>query len=247
MKPVYSIFFHNYYGGHRQWIDFFSENITLPAHLYYNRAESIYNNNTGEIDFPYAASNNKSLLKMICRQSSNKGKDIGGKMLLLDSYQRLDTAADYGLFLHDKKSLQKANNETWAGNLLKIAAPAFTEKAIRIFEQQPAVGIISAEGNLADEFNHQTGQLKSTNKTLLPGLQHNLSIYPSNYQYVNGTMFWFRMKPLLDFFVNHPPLAIRQTLEPGNITDEQNGSITHCWERLLCWIITARNYTIKTI
>lgn len=247
MKPVYSIFFHNYYGEHARWMNLFSTSVSLPANLYYNAAESIYNSNTAAADFSSAGGGNNQLLTITARLSSNRGKDIGGKMLLLDSYQRLNNPSDYGLFLHDKKSLQKANNDTWAGNLLKIASPAFSGKAIKIFEQQPAVGIIGAAGNLADEHNHQTGQFGSTNGGLLKSLQQDFAVYPSTYHYITGTMFWFRMKPVIDFFNIYPPLSIRQVLEPGNVSDDQNGTYTHCWERLLCWIVTAQNFTIKMI
>ena len=250
MNPVCSIFFHNYYGAHQSWMNYFTKNISCTANLYYNIVEdSMYNREPAEQDFyyQYKTGPGSNIEKLVVRQSSNAGKDIGGKMVLLDAYQKLGMPTGYGLFLHDKKSPYKANNTTWTDNLLKITAPAFTRQALQLLAEKPGIGIVTASGNVADEYDHHTNAFKSTNKTLLSNLQKQFSIQPSSFQYVTGTMFWFRMEPLRLFFENYAPLNIRTTLEKGNITDEAAGTFTHSWERMLCWIINAQNYTIKTI
>jgi len=250
MKSACSIFFHNYYGEHEYWINFFTKNLSIPYTLYYNAVKnSIYNFESIESADIYSnqigSTNNTQ--KLIYRQSSNKGKDIGGKLVLLDAYQKLALKTDYGLFLHDKKSPYKANNTVWASDLLKITDSAFARKSLQIFEESPDVGIITATGNLKNEYDDDKKSFISTNKALLPQLQNRFSIYPASFQYVAGTMFWFRMKPLNTFLKEHSPLKIRALLENGNVTDENEGSYTHCWERLLSWIITSQGYKIKTI
>ncbi|WP_431211978.1 hypothetical protein ACQ86N_40380 [Puia sp. P3] len=38
-KPAISIFFHNYYGDHENWIRFFREKLDMPFDLHYNIAD----------------------------------------------------------------------------------------------------------------------------------------------------------------------------------------------------------------
>jgi len=250
MKSECSIFFHNYYGNQDRWLEFFLRKISVPSNLYYNKVdESIYNMERQGDKYrqKYMPDTTNMIRKIIYRQSANKGKDIGGKLILLDAYQKLDFKTEYGLFLHDKKSLYKANNTDWTNNLLQIADSDFCTKAIQIFLGHPEVGIITSTGNIENEFSSNLRSFKSNNKMLLPQLQKRFNIFPASFQYAAGTMFWFRMQPVNTFFNANPPLQIRTSLEIGNITDEDMGSNTHCWERLLSWIITAQGYKIKTI
>ncbi len=250
LQPVCSIFFHNYYGAHQAWLDYFEKTLSFPANLYYNLAEdSIYNIDSAEQQVlqAYQPSPGQMIRRIIVRQSPNKGKDIGGKMVLLDAYQQLQMPTPYGLLLHDKKSPYKANNTVWADNLFAIASKDFSNRALQVFADEPTTGIITATGNTADEYDHGTGLFKSNNRSLLPGLLEHYQIKPATYQFATGTMFWFRMAPAAIFFKKVNPLAIRAQLETGNITDEQAGTYTHSWERLLSWMITAQHYLIKTI
>ena len=251
MGERFSVFFHNYYGDHAYWMNFFTKNTAIPFNLYYNIvADSIYNTETPASDFFYDysdASASTVIRNLVVRQSSNKGKDIGGKLVLLDAYQRLGDTTEYGMFLHDKRSPYKANSETWASNLFKIAEPAFSKRALQLFSVEPGIGIITASGNVRNEYSDTSKSFISTNKLLLPGLQEEFGVSPPLFNYVPGTMFWFRMQPVKLFFQKHPPLEIRKTLESGNVTDELKGSHTHSWERMLCWIISSQGYQIKTI
>jgi lipopolysaccharide biosynthesis protein len=250
MKPVCSIFFHNYYGSHQSWMNDFAKKITFSANLFYNIVQdSIYNIDPPAEDFfsSYAHSPVDQIDKIIVRQASNAGKDIGGKLVLLDAYQRLNMQTDYGLFLHDKKSPYKANNQIWADNLLKIVEASFSHHALKIFSDNPRIGIISATGTIIDEYDQSIQSFRTPNKLVLQELQKKFCINPASFQYVAGTMFWFRMEPVQNFFKTYTPLTIREMLEKGNITDQNAGSYTHSWERLLCWIITMQKYSIKTI
>ena len=249
MNPICSIFFHNYYGNHKYWLDYFIEKIKIPSILYYNVvSESIYNldENINEI-VELSKAEKGNICKIVFRQSSNKGKDIGGKMLLLDSYQKLGMGTEYGLFLHDKKSLYKANNTTWANELFKIIEPNFQKKTLQLLIENKNIGIVAAPGSLINEYNESLKLFTSNNKVILSLLQDRFNIFPTSFQFVAGTMFWFRMQPINNFFKINLPLQIRESFESGNILDQYSGSHTHSWERLLCWIITMQKYKITTI
>ena len=249
MKPICSIFFHNYYGNHKYWLDFFIEKIKIPSVLYYNIVnESIYNldENINEI-IAFNKADTGNICKIIFRQSSNKGKDIGGKMLLLDAYQKLGFDTELGVFLHDKKSIYKANNITWANELFKIIEPEFQKKALQLLKENINIGIVAASGSVLNEYNESLKIYTSNNKVILSLLQDRFEIFPNNFKYVAGTMFWCRMQPMNHFFKNNSSLKIRESFETGNVIDQYSGSYTHSWERLLCWIITSQKYKINTI
>ena len=249
MKPICSIFFHNYYGNHKYWLDFFNEKIQIPSILYYNIVnESIYNldENINEI-IKLTIPNSGKICKIIFRQSANRGKDIGGKMVLLDTYQKLGFETELGLFLHDKRSIYKANNITWANELFKIIEPNFQNKALQLLTENINIGIVAASGSVINEYNESLKSFTSKNKAILSLSQDQFEIFPTNFQFVAGTMFWYRMQPINHFFKINSPLQVRESFESGNIIDQYAGSYTHSWERLLCWIITMQNYKIDTI
>ena len=246
MKPICSIFFHNYYGNHQYWIDFFISKLTIPSILYYNIVcDSIYNLQEEKEIKRLTQINSGNLHEIIFRRSPNKGKDIGGKLILLDAYKKLGKETEFGLFLHDKKSIYKANSIKWANGLFKIMEPPFQKKVFQLFTEHKNIGIIAASGSVLNEYNDSLKIFISTNDKILSLLQNQFNISPGNFQYVAGTMFWFRMQPLNHFFQKKSLLKIRGDLEVGNITDEFSGSYTHSWERLLSWIFIAQHYKIN--
>ena len=101
MNAIISIFFHNYYGQHKKWMEFFSAKMTKPFNLFYNIVEnSIYaveeegtsfDKTTDNITQPY-------LNKLVIRKSPNLGKDIGGKLVLLDAYLHLKEETEFIIF-----------------------------------------------------------------------------------------------------------------------------------------------------
>ncbi len=178
--------------------------------------------------------------------SSNKGKDIGAKLALLQLLLDLDIKADYLLFLHDKKSLQALKSSTWKKDLLKIVAENNVSKIINTFQQNQHCGIIATKEYILKE-PFINNSFEGINGNILNRLlkEYNIKIGP--FDFVAGTMFWARAKPLLDFFKIYNPIAIRATLEDGNVIDNFHGTITHSWERLLSWIITSNGYLIEGV
>jgi lipopolysaccharide biosynthesis protein len=243
-----SVFFHNYYGDHAAWVRLFAEKIRVPFNLYYNVVEdSVYTIG----DDPALANqlrevvSGSQLKRIVLRRSPNLGKDIGGKLVLVDACLHEATQAPFSVFLHDKKSPYKAQGQEWKDRLFGIIEPSFIEKALSSFAQKDDLGIIAGTADIRDEYDHSLRDFISNNRSQLKHLQTALNINITDYRYVAGTMFWVRSSPLLDFFRKYHPLDIRKSLERGNIMDETSGTSTHAWERMLSWLIFAQGYTIK--
>ncbi|MEJ8804057.1 rhamnan synthesis F family protein [Pontibacter sp. H249] len=178
--------------------------------------------------------------------SSNVGKDIGAKLNLVALYLRLDLDCDCFVFLHDKKSLQALKSNSWKRDLLKILSTESIEKISNHFSDNNC-GIVAANKYILEEEFRNYQFEGSTNSVFLLELMGSFNINPPNYKYVAGTMFWVKVKPLLNFFNANCPLAIRASLEEGNVLDNYCGSRTHAWERLLSWIVTSQGYLIKGV
>jgi lipopolysaccharide biosynthesis protein len=250
MSPTCSIFFHNYYGDHEKWLRLFTCNIKIPFILYYNIVEdSIYNrsSNISELETLFNDQTNGKPCHIVIRNSCNKGKDIGGKLVLLDSSLKLQTEGAYGLFLHDKKSPYKSNGQDWADQFLKITEPGFIQQVTKIFDNDGMAGIVAASGTIINEYDPVSKSFVSTNNLLLWEQMNLYNLHPEHYSFVAGTMFWFRLEPMNLFFKKNHPLEIRKLFETGNVLDEFKGTYTHCWERLLSWIITTKGFKICVI
>ena len=178
--------------------------------------------------------------------TSNKGKDIGAKLALLQLFLELQIEADYLLFLHDKKSLQALKSSTWKKDLLKIISPESIQKIFIIFQANKDCGLIATNEYIINE-PFEGGRFSDINGNILTELVMNYGIKPASFEFVAGTMFWAKAKPVKYFFNQHNPLEIRKNLEDGNILDNFSGTITHSWERVLSWIITSQGYSIKGI
>jgi lipopolysaccharide biosynthesis protein len=245
---VCSIFFHNYYGQHEKWIQFFSEKMTVPFNLFYNIVEDSIYNIEDDHQFLNDLRENipgQSLKKLIIRKSPNQGKDIGGKLVLLDTYLHTKQVSEFIVFLHDKKSPYKIQNQEWEKKLFRIINPAFIKPALAFFDANPKTGIIACEESIQNEYDHSRQSFISNNQIQLIQLRSEFDINNTDYRFVAGTMFWVRALPLLTFFTRHTPLDIRRSLEPGNVMDESSGTITHAWERMLSWLIIEQGYKLK--
>lgn len=178
--------------------------------------------------------------------SSNKGKDIGGKLLLLSACIELGFEPDWILFLHDKKSLQALHSKTWKSDLLKIIDSNYLDEIETAIVNKTENGIIATHDYVIKEVKE--GQaFAGVNGPILDQLVQAYHVDCKSYEYVAGTMFWGNGAALLSFFKTHNPLSIRQTLEEGNVLDNFGGTFTHSWERMLSWIILSQGLRIKTI
>jgi lipopolysaccharide biosynthesis protein len=201
-------------------------------------------------DAPDQAAIRKEVLKnfpdALITTSSNQGKDIGGKLLLLNVCIQAEIKPDWILFLHDKKSLQALNAKTWKEDLFNIISSEKIEQIEAIISNDSETGIIAAKKYVIEELQQQ-GFFTGRNGSIIAELLKEYSIACKSYEYVAGTMFWAKAQALLEFFNRYDSLKIRQLLESGNVLDNFEGTYTHSWERILTWIVTSKGLTIKIV
>ena len=247
-EPILTILFHNYYGGDQQWLSYFSGQFGRNCNLFYNCVSGSYPR-LSQIDNFCNRSNDCSLnsgLNLIIKNSSNKGKDIGGKLVLMDAYLRLGIKSDYILLLHDKHSPYHNQSEQWQKQLFRIAQKEYYEEIIDLFDKDSQVGIVAAQNAIRNEADNDQNRDAYTSTEFIQSLKKEYNIYPPGLQYVAGTMFWIRASIFEDFFSIYSPLKIRSQMEEGNVLDDEP-TVTHAWERLLSWLVTSKGYKIKGI
>ncbi|MET0638212.1 MAG: rhamnan synthesis F family protein [Chitinophagaceae bacterium] len=246
-----AVFFHNYYGDHAGWVERLCRNIPLPFDLYYNVVEnSIHNAGVTGAEIlteMNAAKSGNQLQKIYLRVSPNQGKDLGGKLVLLDSFMRSGQKIEWLLFLHDKQSPHKADPLTWKNRLYRILESDFIEKVMRLFEADESVSVVAAEGSVAQEYDSCTASYKSSSAVLIKEMVQAYQMIGHNTGYVAGTMFWARASAGSEFFKEYSPLSIRATLEKGNVMDDFDGTRTHAWERIISWVFSGQGWKIKEL
>lgn len=236
----------------------------LLLHIYYRDSWDTYlKNSLSEIkdtgfelyvNISISSIDNQELIKKIkiehpssiIIETPNTGKDIGGKLALLNHFFLLKSNLKYIVFLHDKKSPHSASGEQWRKTLYKIIDKKNIQKIIRLMKNQK-IGIIGAKEFIINERNPYTKLFKSNNKKNLESLLTKYPLVLTNYQFIGGTMFWIKLEAIKPFFSKYSPIECRSELEHGNVSDNLSGTKTHAWERLLCWISSASNYILKGI
>jgi lipopolysaccharide biosynthesis protein len=176
----------------------------------------------------------------------NKGKDIGGKLALIDAYLSMGEPSDFIVMLHDKKSPHSPLGKKWKNDLFQIINPQNLATIQTLFADEK-VGVVGAKNYIKNEYQKEKGTFATTNNFILKELMHQYALKPQQHWFVAGTMFWIRSSILERFFSLYEPLDIRKGLETGNMLDTYSGTVTHAWERLFCWIAQHYGYTIKGI
>ena len=177
----------------------------------------------------------------------NKGRDIGGKLALIDFFIRAKLQTEYIVFLHDKQSDYWFAGEAWRQSLFAIVEPEKVKVILERFAQNPAIGVIGTSDLLRNEYAKKTNEFKTTNNKQLKELIAKYNLKVSDHRFVAGTMFWIRSSIIQKFFSQHSPLSCRELLEEGNFTDRYEGTYTHSWERLFCWLANDQGYNITGI
>jgi lipopolysaccharide biosynthesis protein len=169
----------------------------------------------------------------------NCGKDIGGKMALIDCCFRMNDESEWMIFLHDKKSPQLISGEAWRAKLWKIVSAPFIKKAIPLLHNTN-VGMIGP-GECRMKWNpNEKGRL-------VDSLSEQYELPKTDFEFVAGTMFWMRSAIVRKFFSRFPPLQVRAGLEKGNVMDYEEISVTHAWERLFARMVVADGRTVNFI
>ncbi|HVS96778.1 MAG TPA: rhamnan synthesis F family protein [Puia sp.] len=174
----------------------------------------------------------------------NSGKDIGGKLLLMQLLLTLYPETPYAVLLHDKRSYHKHSGRWEKEGLFRIAAPDLFPVVEAAFGRDPKMGIACSKGYIRNEYLGN-GKFNTPNSTLLNGMLTRYGLPDHDLRFVAGTMFWIRTSILRSFFAAESPLEVRATLERGNALDHEKGTVTHCWERMFSWMATASGYKIR--
>lgn len=184
---------------------------------------------------------NLTLLK-----SSNVGKDIGGKLALIDSLLQQEDDSKYWIFLHDKNSPHTPTGKFWRDHLFSIAESSNKEAILKEM-QRDDTGVVTHKNFINNEWDRRENRFKTVNNDILLQLMGTYAIQPPTYDFAAGTMFWAKSEAMRAFFAKHSPLGIRATLERGNVLDHHAGTHTHAWERLLSWMALENNKKIVGI
>lgn len=238
---MFSIFIHIYYPT--SWNDFLRVQLLDIAAYQPNLLINLCNIN-----------DNKKLITAIKRDfpnafitiTPNKGKDIGGKIALMDLFIKLNLESDYLIFLHDKISPHALKGDIWRKTLFKIIEKENVKRILHLFNSNKNIGIIGAKEFIQNEYDEKLQKFDTPNETKLKVLMNQFDLKTTRFSFIGGTMFWVRTSIMTDFFKRHWPLNCRKMLEYGNVMDINEGTYSHAWERILSWI-AGEEYSMRGI
>jgi lipopolysaccharide biosynthesis protein len=177
----------------------------------------------------------------------NKGKDIGGKMALVDLFLSTGQVAEFIIFLHDKVSPHSITGERWRNKLFNIIQPERIKNIIKEFQLHPKLGIVGTRDFLKNEFDEKMKTMDTRNSSRIKEILERYNLRITDYTFIVGMMFWIRADIIRNFFQKYSPLICRKQLEEGDSTDQLEGTYTHSWERIFCWLANDQLYTLKGI
>lgn len=177
----------------------------------------------------------------------NKGKDIGGKLALVDLFMHSQLTAEYIIFLHDKLSPHSITGERWRNKLFGIIDPARIKGIVKDFQANPRLGILGTRDFFKNEFDEKSKTMDTPNSSLIAEIIKRYKLIITDYTFIVGMMFWIRAEIIQTFFTRYSALNCREQLEEGETIDQHNGTYTHSWERIFCWLANDQHYTLKGI
>jgi lipopolysaccharide biosynthesis protein len=236
--------------------------IAALVHLYYEDGFRSIRDNLKELSvfgvqffFNISSGNSEILVneikqffpKAFITVTPNKGKDVGGKLVLIDLCMELKMSFDFYILLHDKQSPHSSLGGAWRNKLFRIIHPNKINGIIQLFDENKKLGIVSSKEFIMNEYNNKLDIFDTNNNVTLKRLLKQYELMPRSYDFIGGTMYWIRAEIFNSFFKKNTPLTIRAALESGNVMDHEQGTITHSWERILSWIALDKGFYIKGI
>jgi len=179
--------------------------------------------------------------------TTNKGRDIGGKLALIDLFMKAALQSDHIIFLHDKQSHHWFAGELWRQKLFEIIEPGKIRAILETYRNDPKTGIIGTRAFIRDEYDKKTNEFKTINNIKIKKLISTYDLQLTDHRFVAGAMFWVRSSIIKNFFSTRSALSCREMLEEGNFTDQYEGTFTHSWERIFCFLANDQGYTINGI
>ncbi len=177
----------------------------------------------------------------------NKGKDIGGKLVLLKHIFEEGIIYDYLVFAHDKQSFHMADRNKanlWRSELLgAVLNPDNVNRILTAFEKNPTIGMCGGrviDGLMQPIVAGHPGNcplIRSTYESLFGSLPHTSA-------FIGGTMFWVRFSLFKSSLTPSKIDRILSQLESGNVMEP---SVTHAVERIFGIITTAHQYRIGSL
>ena len=204
---------------------------TLTVKIYINKVTPFLDNQRVDDD-------------KIVLTTPNCGKDIGGKLALIDCFLKLNDQSEWIIFIHDKKSPQLVTGDAWRKKLWVIVSQEFYHKTKNLLGIHSNVGMIGP-ASCKKVWNER--QEASSQVALLRHLADQYNLPATSFPYVAGTMFWIKAEIVRSFFQKFSPLQIRCTLEKGNVMDTHQATITHAWERLFAAMVISSGKSIKFV
>lgn len=175
----------------------------------------------------------------------NRGKDLAGKLFCLEAVFKLNLKDAPVLFLHDKKSPQANDGNVWKEKLFKCADLGFSIQAVKYIEK--GSGIVCTKESLMSADNLTKHELVLHHEDLIDRLTKKFDLKVNDFSFVGGTMFWSHTKYYRNVF---DKINVKETIdnfEQGNVLDLEKASWTHAWERVLSYIVTGQNKSIKAL
>jgi len=175
----------------------------------------------------------------------NRGKDIGGKMLMMRHIIESNLDYDYAVFAHDKQSnhmKHRINANQWRAELLDaIFLPANVNRILNAFQSNLKMGMCGTRVR-AGYINSRAISVNLGNYPLIQKTYaHYFGTLPATSAFIGGTMFWVKWPIYRSAFNVDNINKIYKQLETGDVTEP---SITHAMERIFGIIVTSKGYKI---
>src|SRR5258705_3763954 len=130
----------------------------------------------------------------------NKGRDVGGKLALIDFFIKTKQQPEFIVFLHDKISPYSITGERWRTELFSIIDPAKVKIIIKEFQSNEAIGIVGVKEFIKNEFDKRRNKLKTANSYKIKDLIVKYNLTVTDHNFIAGTMFWIRSAIIIKFF-----------------------------------------------
>ena len=242
--PKIAVLMHIYYDSLIPEMLKYLDMLEYDFDLYVSFASNAYPHKTKTV------SNNIELLKTKYPDAmvfvvENRGKDIGGKMLMMKHIIEEGIDYDYAIFAHDKQSnhmKHRGNANQWRTELLDaIFLPANVNKILNAFQSNLKIGMCGAR--VRDGYiNSKAISVNLRNYPLIQKTytQH-FGTLSATSAFIGGTMFWVKWSIYRSAFNKSNINEIYKQLETGNVMEP---SITHAMERIFGIIVTSNGHKI---
>ena len=172
----------------------------------------------------------------------NRGRDIRPFLASLAEYASEIRSRNYlcGLKLHTKKSPHLTCGDAWRQYLFSELCENASE-CLDAFAGSPRVGLIGPKGHLLRQELHAAANEKHLSHAS-QALLDSPHAYRRSKAFVAGSMFWFRVEPLVD-------LATQAMNRLGGLFEDEkgqyDGTAAHAFERFFGVWISAANLTVQ--